>query len=83
MVGHATHTLDTDWFVRIPGRLFMQFCKGPLVAFGSFLDKQILRITGILIANIRNPNIEARLTPTAIGFGVLMSLVLFSIFFCF
>jgi multicomponent Na+:H+ antiporter subunit D len=79
-VGHAAHTLDTDWLVRIPGKLFIQFCKGPLLAFGSSLDKQIIKITGTFIVNIRNPNIEARLTPMAIGFGVFMSVVLFTIF---
>ena len=78
--GYPTYTLDTDWFVRIPGNLFIQFCQGPLVSFGEFLDKQIMKITNTFIVNIRNPNIEARLTPTAIGFGVLMALVLFSIF---
>ncbi len=78
--GYPTYTLDTDWFVRIPGKLFIQFCRGPLVTFGEFLDKQIMKITGNFIVNIRNPNIEVRLTPMAIGFGVLMSLVLFSIF---
>ena len=78
--GYPTYTLDTDWFVRIPGKLFIQFCRGPLVRFGEFLDKQIMKITGTFIVNIRNPNIEMRLTPMAIGFGVLMSLVLFSIF---
>jgi multicomponent Na+:H+ antiporter subunit D len=80
VASHATFTLDTDWFVRIPGQLFIQFCKGPLLAFGSFLDQQIIKITGTFIVNIRNPNIEARLTPMAIGFGVLMSVVLFTIF---
>ena len=78
--GYPTYTLDTDWFARIPGKLFIQFCRGPLVSFGEFLDKQIMKITGTFIANIRNPNIEVRLTPMAIGFGILMSLVLFSIF---
>jgi multicomponent Na+:H+ antiporter subunit D len=78
--GYPTYTLDTDWFARIPGKLFIQFCRGPLVSFGEFLDKHIVKITGIFIAAIRNPNIEVRLTPMAIGFGILMSLVLFSIF---
>jgi multicomponent Na+:H+ antiporter subunit D len=78
--GHATFTLDTDWFVRMPGKVFMQFCKGPLLTFGAFLDKQIIKLTGSVIANIRNPNIEVRLTPMAIGFGVFMSVVLFTVF---
>ncbi|CAB1055600.1 NADH-ubiquinone oxidoreductase chain L (EC [Olavius sp. associated proteobacterium Delta 1] len=78
--GYPTYTLDTDWFARIPGKLFIHFCQGPLVSLGEFLDKQIMKITGTFIVIIRNPNIEVRLTPKAIGFGVLMSLVLFSIF---
>jgi hypothetical protein len=64
----------------MPGKVFMQFCKGPLLTFGAFLDKQIIKITGSFIANIRNPNIELRLTPMAIGFGVFMSVVLFTVF---
>ena len=78
--GYPTYTLDTDWFARIPGKLFTQFCQGPLVSFGGFLDKQIMKITGTFIMIIRNPSIEVRLTPMAIGLGVLISIVLFSIF---
>ena len=78
--GYPTYTLDTDWIARIPGKLFMKFCQGPLVHFGELLDKQVMKITDTFIVNIRNPNIEARLTPMAIGFGVLMSILLFSIF---
>lgn len=80
VVGHPTYTLDTDWLIRIPGKHFLQFCKGPLLTFGTFLDQQIQKITSTLIVTIRNPNIEMRMTPMAIGFGVLMSLVLFSVF---
>ena len=80
VVGHATHTLDTDWFVRIPGRLFLHFCRGPLLAFGESVDRQITKVTESFIVNIRNPNLEKRMTPLAIGFGGLMALVLFSIF---
>jgi multicomponent Na+:H+ antiporter subunit D len=81
VVGHSTYTLDTDWFVRIPGKLFLEFCNGPLLAFGAFLDRQITKMAGSLIATIRNPNLEIRLTPKAIGFGVLMALLFFSVFF--
>ena len=80
VVGHATHTLDTDWFLRIPGKLFLKFCRGPLIRFGEFLDRQVIKIAGSVIVNLRNPNIEARLTPMALGFGVLISLLLFSFF---
>ena len=80
VVGHPTYTLDTDWLVRIPGKLFLQFCQGPLLALGAFLDGQITKIVENFIVNIRNPNLEKRMTPMAIGFGGLMALVLFSIF---
>ena len=78
--GHPTYVLDTDWLVRIPGGLFIKFCKKPLITFGSYLDKQIIKVVDTLIVSIRSPNIEARLTPMAIGFGVLMSLLLLSVF---
>jgi hypothetical protein len=78
--GYPTYVLDTDWLVRIPGKLFLQFCTGPLLAFGAFLDRQITKIAGNFIVNIRNPNLEIRMTPMAIGFGVLMALVLFFLF---
>ena len=77
--GYPTYTLDTDWVVRIPGKLFIELCQGPLIRFGQLLDKQVMKITGTFIMNIRSPNIEARLTPVALGFGVLISLLLFSI----
>lgn len=80
VVGHPTYTLDTDWLVRIPGKLFLRFCHGPLLTFGEFLDRQITKIAGNFIVTIRNPNLEMRFTPSAIGFGVLMALVIFSIF---
>lgn len=78
--GHPTYVLDTDWLVRIPGGLFIKFCKKPLITFGSYLDKQIIKVADTLIVSMRNPNIEARLTPMAIGLGVLMSLLLLSVF---
>jgi multicomponent Na+:H+ antiporter subunit D len=78
--GYPTYVLDTDWLVRIPGKLFLQFCTGPLLAFGAFLDRHISKIADNFIVNIRNPNLEMRMTPMAIGFGVLMALVLFFIF---
>jgi multicomponent Na+:H+ antiporter subunit D len=78
--GYPTFVLDTDWFVRIPGALFIKFCKEPLIAFGSSMDKRIMKIAGSVIVNIRNPSIEARMTPMAIGFGVLMSILLLAAF---
>jgi multicomponent Na+:H+ antiporter subunit D len=38
--------LDTDWFVRIPGKRFIWFCEKPLMAFGNFIDRHVLRAAG-------------------------------------
>lgn len=81
--GYPGYVLDTDWFVRMPGRLFIKFCQGPLLTFGSFLDKQIMKITATVVATLRQPRLEARLTPMAIGYGVMVSLALFSLFLIF
>jgi len=78
--GYPTFVLDTDWAVRILGGKVIDFCKGPLLAFGTALDKSVMRISGSFISKIKDPNIELRLTPMAIGFGVLISLILFSTF---
>jgi multicomponent Na+:H+ antiporter subunit D len=80
VVAHPTYALDTDWLVRIPGRLFLHFCRSPLLALGESIDRQITKATESVIVNIRNPYLEKRMTPVAIGFGGVMALVLFSIF---
>lgn len=38
--------LDADWLVRIPGMRFVWFCERPLMAFGSFIDRNVLRMAG-------------------------------------
>jgi multicomponent Na+:H+ antiporter subunit D len=76
--GQPTYVIDTDWLVRMPGKYFLNFCKGPVISFGNWLDRQINQITNSLIASIRNPKIETVVTPMAIGLGVLISIVLFS-----
>jgi len=78
--GYPAYVIDTDWFVRIPGRQFLDFCNGSLLIFGSFLDKQVRKLTDMFILTICNPDIETRITPVNIGFGVLISIMLFSIF---
>ncbi len=78
--GHASYVLDTDWLVRIPGRQFLNFCKGPLLTFGVFLDRRITKWTGSFIAMICNPQIAFRLTPMTVGFGILLSVLLYSVF---
>ena len=78
--GHASYVLDTDWLVRIPGRQFLNFCKGPLLTFGAFLDRRITKWTGSFIAMICNPQIAFRLTPMTVGFGILLSVLLYSVF---
>jgi multicomponent Na+:H+ antiporter subunit D len=78
--GYPAYVIDTDWLVRMPGRWFIRFCKGPLVRCGAFLDRQLMRATGHLVATVRNPGLEGRLTPLAIGAGIFVSLLLFTAF---
>jgi multicomponent Na+:H+ antiporter subunit D len=78
--GHQTYTLDTDWFVRMPGRWFLQFCKGPLISLGTILDRSILKLTHSIVTSITNPRLESAMTPRAIGLGIFIILTLFSLF---
>ena len=83
VIGHPSYVVDTDWLVRIPGAQFINFCKGPMIAFGSWLDQQIAAMTRWVVVTLRSPRIESRITPLAIGIGVLMSIMLFSILLVF
>lgn len=78
--GHPTYTIDTDWVLRMPGMRLIRFCKDPLINFGSFLDKSILGVTYSVISGVRSPILAMRMTPRAIGMGVLVVLILFSFF---
>ena len=78
--GYPTFVLDTDWPIRILGMQLIRFCKGPIQSFGSSLDRGILRVTGSIISTVMNPKLETVMTPRSIGFGILIVLVLFSIF---
>jgi multicomponent Na+:H+ antiporter subunit D len=80
VVGQPTYTLDTDWLVRIPGHLLVQFCKGPLMAMGEWVDRQVMRATHLFIVIIRNPNIEIKLTPIGVGAGIMLAIAFFFIF---
>jgi multicomponent Na+:H+ antiporter subunit D len=81
--GYPAYVIDTDWLVRMPGNYFLDFCKGPVISFGTWLDRQIIQITHAFIVNIRNPKIETKATPPAIGLGVFISIVLFSVLLFF
>jgi multicomponent Na+:H+ antiporter subunit D len=39
--------LDTDWFVRIPGRLFIRFCDAPLKRIGGFFDRGVAKLVAL------------------------------------
>ncbi|MEW6416766.1 MAG: proton-conducting transporter membrane subunit [Nitrospirota bacterium] len=78
--GTPTYTLDSDWLGRIPGNALVSFCEKPLIAFGSFLDRNILKVTYFIISCVRSPIPEMRMTPRAIGLGALAVLALFSLF---
>ena len=77
--GTPTYTLDSDWLGRIPGQALIWFCREPLLAFGNRLDQYISAAAGQVIAAIRNPALAIKLTPPAIGAGVTIVLILFSL----
>lgn len=77
VVGHPTYTIDTDWLVRMPGMRFIRFCREPLISFGSLLDKAVLKVAYSVISWVKSPILAMRMTPRAIGLGVLGVLVIF------
>ncbi|MEW5910080.1 MAG: proton-conducting transporter membrane subunit, partial [Thermodesulfobacteriota bacterium] len=78
--GHPTYTLDTDWLVRIPGSLLIQFCRKSLTRLGSSIDQGVAFVALSAIAMLRNPKIELALNPRGIGIGMLASLLLLAMF---
>jgi multicomponent Na+:H+ antiporter subunit D len=39
--------LDTDWFVRLPGRKFIWFCGAPLKRIGGFFERGLARVVAV------------------------------------
>jgi len=78
--GHATYTLDTDWFIRRVGMWLIKFCRGPLMRFGSGLDRAVVKAADAIIVIARDPKLEIVMTPRSIGIGMVVTLILFSIF---
>jgi multicomponent Na+:H+ antiporter subunit D len=76
--GYPSYVIDTDWLVRIPGNWLVRFCRGPLVHYAAVLDKQIIKLTTTVVVNVRNPSIEGRMTPVALGAGIFVLLILFT-----
>jgi multicomponent Na+:H+ antiporter subunit D len=59
--GYPTYTLDTDWFVRVPGMMLVRFCKEPLMDFASSIDKGLLSVASAVSRLGRNPHTAPRL----------------------
>ncbi len=76
--GYPSYVIDTDWLVRMPGKWFMRFCQGPLVSAAAAVDRQITKLSLTLVANLRHPAIEGRMTPMAMGAGIFIVLMLFT-----
>ena len=51
----AKISLDLDWLYRISGKWFIWFCEKPLSAFGSFIDRNVLKIAAFFVWVSRNP----------------------------
>lgn len=81
--GYPSYVIDTDWLVRVPGNWFIRFCRGPLVHLTAMADKQIMKYAGRFVAVIRHPSIEGRASPMAIGEGLRVSLLLFTVLLLF
>jgi len=77
--GTPTYTLDSDWLGRVPGYALVSFCRGPLMAFGAFLDRSMLKVADVAITAVRNPGIALKMTPSGIGAGVTIIVVIFSL----
>ena len=47
--------LDTDWFLRKPGTLFVRFCKTPVKEFFGFFDRRVMGVVRYVSGLSRNP----------------------------
>lgn len=63
--------LDTDWLVRIPGMKFIGFCEGPVITFGNFLDRNLLRVVGAVGWFSRNPPAAMSIIKDAVSARVI------------
>jgi multicomponent Na+:H+ antiporter subunit D len=53
--GEATITLDADWFYRKPARLFLWFCRNPLMKLASAIDRITVNAANRFLWFSRNP----------------------------
>ncbi|MCD6486750.1 MAG: Na(+)/H(+) antiporter subunit D [Syntrophobacterales bacterium] len=53
--GKRKITLDTDWFYRIPGRLFLSFCNKPLNKFRSDVQGLFSKDRAFVVSLSKNP----------------------------
>jgi len=81
--GTPTYTLDSDWLGRVPGNALIAFCREPLVAFGSSLDKSLSGFANFVITAVRKPILATRMTPPRIGPAVAIILFLFTLLAAF
>ena len=51
----AKIALDLDWFYRISGKWVIWFCEKPLMAFASFIDRNVLKLAAFFVWVSRNP----------------------------
>jgi len=49
------------------------------MAFGAFLDRSMLKVADVAITAVRNPGIALKMTPSGIGAGVTIIVVIFSL----
>ncbi|MGQ9646999.1 MAG: Na(+)/H(+) antiporter subunit D [Thermodesulfobacteriota bacterium] len=61
VTGYPTYTLDTDWFVRIPGRQLIWFCEKPLMAFATYMDTKLMELVDFFVWMSKNPALALRI----------------------
>ncbi|MBN1762477.1 MAG: Na(+)/H(+) antiporter subunit D [Methanomicrobia archaeon] len=47
--------LDLDWLYRISGKWFIWFCEKPLMAFATFIDRNVLKLAAFFVWISKNP----------------------------
>jgi multicomponent Na+:H+ antiporter subunit D len=69
--GHATISLDTDWFYRKPGILFLWFCSHPLQNMRFGLQSLFTRMVGNVASLSKNPMLFPEIVVRYIHLGII------------
>ncbi len=74
LAGHATISLDTDWFYRKPGVLFLWFCVYPLQSLRLGLQGFLSRMVAGIVSLSKNPILLPEIAIRYIHLKIINSL---------